>query len=138
MILLPRFADLDCIVIPFFITSRRPLFYFAIPLVHVRNSSSDQTLCRKRASRADEALPEFWRVSLRIRQERHECVEGVAHRVHNADDDRPLFSIRSADFVGPRHAQRTVWHRRTLEEERNSLQTRRDVPYSKAEGSKTT
>lgn len=105
-----------------------PAGLLQIPLVHGRDRGGDARLRRERDGREDEALAEGGRVELRVRQERDPRVEGVAERVHDADDDGALLGVAAADLVRPAHAQGPVGDRRLLQEEGEPLQPRGDVP----------
>ena len=115
------------------ILHRLILLRLQITRIEIRHGRRDGRLCRERSGREDEALAEHRRVDLGVREQGDPGAEGVAHGVHDADDDGALLGVGAADLVGPAHAQGAVGHAGALQQEREPLQPRGDVPDRQAE-----
>lgn len=112
----------------------RPLL---LPLLSSRQKPyhpRDDSLRGIRRRTESEALPEARAIHRRVRQERQPGVKGIAGRIHDAQDDSTLLGIRTADLVGPRHAQRAVGDRGSLHEEGEPLQADGNRPDGQAQG----
>lgn len=109
-----------------------------VSLVQKGHRSSDQCLGTESNSRENEALLEFGRINLRVRQDRDPGIEGIAQRVHDSYDNGTLLGIGAANLVRPAHAEWSVRYGSALEKERKPLQPVWYIPDGEDQGSETT
>lgn len=93
----------------------------------------NSTLCYKHAGGISKALLEPWGVECRVRQQWYPGIKCISGCIHDPQDNSPFFSIGATDFVGPRHAQRSVGDRRPGDEKSEPLETDGDVPDGETE-----
>lgn len=75
-----------------------------VALVHECHCRSDGCLGNERNCGKYESLSKHRLIDLRICEQRHPGVEGVAQRIHHPDYHGAFLGICAADFIGPTHA----------------------------------